>query len=129
MRKTLRRPQFWFGLSLLLPTMIWYWFFSYRPILRALRLAVVRYQILNPAASKFVGLDNFFDLFEHPLFFISVKNTLTWAVLSFVMMIPISLGIAVCLANVRHGRNLYQGLIFLPVVVSLVAVLLMFRML
>lgn len=128
-RKTMRRPQFWFGLTLLLPTFIWYWFFAYRPILRALRLAVVRYQILNPDASKFVGLDNFYNLFEHPLFFISVRNTLTWAGLSFIMMIPVSLAIAVCLANVRHGRNLYQGLIFLPVVVSLVAVLLMFRML
>lgn len=129
LRKTLRRPQFWFGFTMLLPTLIWYWFFSYRPIIQAFRLAVVRYRILDPAASKFVGLDNFFTLFEHPLFWISVQNTLTWAVLSFLLMIPISMGIAVCLANIRRGRNLYQGLIFLPVVVSLVAVLLMFRML
>jgi multiple sugar transport system permease protein len=129
LRKTLRRPQFWFGFTMLLPTLIWYWFFSYRPIIQAFRLSVVRYRILDPAASKFVGLDNFSTLFEHPLFWISVQNTLTWAVLAFLLMIPISMGIAVCLANIRRGRNLYQGLIFLPVVVSLVAVILMFRML
>jgi multiple sugar transport system permease protein len=128
-QKTLRRPQFWFGFILLLPTLLWYWFFAYRPIINAFRLAVVRYQILDPAASPFVGLDNFSRLFDHPLFFISVRNTLTWALLSFVLMIPISMGISVCLANIRRGRNLYQGLIFLPVVVSIVAVLLMFRML
>jgi multiple sugar transport system permease protein len=128
-QRTLRRPQFWFGFTLLVPTLLWYWFFSYRPIINAFRLAVVRYQILDPAASPFVGLDNFRRLFEHPLFFISVRNTLTWAVLSFLLMIPISMGISVCLANIRRGRNLYQGLIFLPVVVSIVAVLLMFRML
>lgn len=128
-QRALRRPQFWFGFSMMVPTLIWYWYFSYRPILNAFRLAVVNYQILNPAASPFVGLDNFRRLFEHPLFLISVKNTLVWAALSFAWMIPVSLGIAVCLASVRRGRNLYQGLIFLPVVVSLVAVLLMFRML
>lgn len=129
LRKTLRRPQFWFGLTVLVPTLIWYWLFAYRPILDAFRLAVVRYQILNPAASTFVGLDNFRRLFEHPLFFIAVQNTLVWAVLSFALMIPISMGISLCLANIRSGRNFYQGFIFLPVVMSIVAVLLMFRML
>jgi multiple sugar transport system permease protein len=128
-RKTLRRPQFWFGFSLLVPTFVWYWIFAYQPILQAFRLAVVKYQNLDPAASRFVGLDNFRQLFEHPLFFISIRNTLTWTVLAFILMIPLSLFIAVCLANVRRGRNVYQGLIFLPVVISLVAVLLMFRML
>ena len=103
--------------------------FSFRPILNALRLAVVQYRVLNPAASKFVGLDNFFQLFEHPLFFISVRNTLLWAALAFVFILPLSIFIATCLANVRRGRNTYQALIFVPVVVSLVAVSLLFRML
>ena len=68
-------------------------------------------------------------LFNNPLFMISVRNTLTWAFLSFIWMLPIALGISLCLVNVRRGRNLYQGLIFLPVVISLVAIALLFRML
>ncbi len=124
-----RKPQFWFGASIILPTLIWYWMFSFRPILNALRLAVVQYRVLNPAASKFVGMDNFLQLFEHPLFFISVRNTLLWAALAFVFILPLSIFIATCLANVRRGRNTYQAIIFVPVVVSLVAVSLLFRML
>ena len=108
-RWALRKPQFWFGASIILPTLIWYWMFSFRPILNALRLAVVQYRVLNPAASKFVGLDNFFQLFEHPLFFISVRNTLLWAALAFVFILPLSIFIATCLANVRRGRNTYQA--------------------
>jgi ABC-type sugar transport system permease subunit len=125
----LRKPQFWFGASIILPTLVWYWMFSFRPILSALRLSVVQYRVLRPEASKFVGLDNFFQLFEHPLFFISVRNTLLWAALAFVFILPLSIFIATCLANVRRGRNTYQALIFVPVVVSLVAVSLLFRML
>lgn len=128
-RWALRKPQFWFGASIILPTLIWYWVFSFRPILTALRLAMLQYRVLNPAASKFVGLDNFFQLFEHPLFFVSVRNTLVWAVLAFVFILPLSIFIATCLSNVRRGRNTYQALIFVPVVVSLVAVSLLFRML
>ncbi|MDI7277187.1 MAG: sugar ABC transporter permease, partial [Anaerolineae bacterium] len=43
--------------------------------------------------------------------------------------LPLSLLVSVCLAGVRRGRNLYQAMIFIPVVVSLVAVSLLFRML
>lgn len=128
-RKTLRKPQFWFGASIIIPTLIWYWFFAYQPIILAFRLAVVKYQMLNPAGSPFVGLDNFRQLFANPLFMVSVRNTISWAIFSFVGMLPISLGIALCLVNVRRGRNLYQGILFLPVVISLVAVALLFRML
>lgn len=127
--KVLRKPQFWFGATIIVPTLIWYWFFAYQPILLALRLAVIKYQMLDPASSPFVGLDNFRQLFQNPLFLISVRNTITWAVLSFVGMLPLSLLIAVCLVNVRRGRNFYQGILFLPVVISLVAVALLFRML
>jgi len=128
-RKIVRKPQFWFGASVLIPTFIWYWYFAYQPILLAFRLAVVRYQILSPASSPFVGLDNFRQLFDNPLFLISVRNTLTWAFLSFIWMLPIALVISLCLVNVRRGRNIYQGFIFLPVVISLVAISLLFRML
>ena len=93
-RKIVRKPQFWFGASVLIPTFIWYWYFAYQPILLAFRLAVVRYQILSPASSPFVGLDNFRQLFDNPLFLISVRNTLTWAFLSFIWMLPIALVIS-----------------------------------
>lgn len=128
-RRALRRPQFWFGVTVIVPTLLWYWFFAYQPIILAFRLAVVKYQMLEPASSPFVGLDNFRQLFANPLFGVSVRNTVTWAIFSFVGMLPISLGISLCLVNVRRGRNFYQGLLFLPVVISLVAIALLFRML
>ena len=72
LRKTLRKPQFWFGATVIIPTLIWYWLFAYQPIILAFRLAVVRYQILDPAGSPFVGLDNFRQLFANPLFLVSL---------------------------------------------------------
>ncbi len=129
LRKTLRKPQFWFGASVLVPTFIWYSIFGFGPILRAFWLATVKYQILNPADSTFVGLDNFRQLFDNPLFFIAVRNTFTWAVLEILFLLPLSIVVSVCLVNVSRGRQLYQTILFVPVVISLVAVVLLFRML
>ncbi len=129
LRKTLRKPQFWFGVSVLAPTFIWYAIFSYWPILQAFWLAVTRYQLLQPVASPFVGTDNFQQLFNNPLFLPAVGNTLLWTVLEVALMLPLSLLVSVCLANVIRGRQLYQAVLFVPVVTSLVAVVLLFRML
>ncbi len=128
-KKVLRKPQLWFGLTMLLPMVVWYWIFSFRPIITAFRMSVVAYKILDPKNSQFVGFGNFIKITQHPLFLVSVKNTLLWAFLAFVFMLPLAMVIAVCLSKVRRGRNAYQALIFIPVVVSLVAVSLLFRML
>lgn len=127
--KTLRKPQFWFGFTMIAPLLAWYWIFSFRPILQAFRMSTVAYKLLDPANSAFVGLGNFSKIAQHPLFWISVKNTLMWALYSFLFNLPLAMLIAVLLSKVKRGRNLYQALIFIPVVVSLVAVSLLFRML
>lgn len=128
-RKIVRRPQFWFGLAVLVPTFIWYALFAYFPILRGLWLAFFNYDFLSRRAGEFLGLANFDKLFLNPLLFIALRNTLVLAGLQFVALLPLALLIATCLTNVRYGREIYQGVIFLPVVVSLVAIALLFLML
>jgi len=129
LRKTLRRPQFWFGFSVLVPTLIWYAIFSFGPILEAFWFASVRFQLRDIANSPFIGLDNFRELFANANFLPALGNTLIWAALTFVVVLPLGLFISVCLAGVLRGRRIYQAVLFLPVVVSLVAVSLLFRML
>ncbi len=128
-KKTLRKPQFWFGFTMIVPLLIWYWIFSFWPIIQAFRMSTVAYKLLDPANSPFVGIGNFLKISQHPLFLVSVKNTILWAVYSFIFHLPLAMLIAVFLSKVRRGRNVYQALIFVPVVVSLVAVSLLFKML
>ncbi len=127
--KALRRPQFWFGMAVVVPSLAWYWIFSFRPIFQAFPLSFQFYKIVDPLHSPWVGLGNFRSLLANPLLLVSVKNSITWAVLSFTLMLPASLSVSVVLASVRRGRNFYQAMLFIPVVVSLVAIALLFRML
>ncbi len=125
----LARPQVRFGAIVLIPSMLWYAVFVVIPALQTIQISLLNYHLLDPQHSTFVGLDNFAQLIANPLFPIAVVNTIVWTVLALVVIIPISLVLAQCLVIVRRGRNVYQAVIFLPVVVSLVAVALIFRIL
>ncbi len=127
-RRVLRRSQVHFGIVVIVPTLVWYLLFLFLPIFQAFRIAAVDYKILDPTNSPFVGFGNFEKLLINPLFLISIKNTLTWTLYIFLFMLPLSLLISTALSNVRRNRNFYQAVIFIPVVVSLVAVSLLFRM-
>lgn len=128
-QRTFRRPQFWCGALILAPTLLWYGVFSYFPIIRGLWLAVIDYDFLTRSSSGFVGIENFHKLFLNPLLLIALRNTAVLAGVQFAIMIPLALLLAVCLVGLRRGMQFYQGAIFLPVVVSLVAVSLLFRFL
>ncbi|MHB1294430.1 MAG: carbohydrate ABC transporter permease [Anaerolineae bacterium] len=125
----LHKPQFWFGVIWLIPLLVWYAIFSFGPIIRAFPMAMMKYRIQDPANSPLVGLENFAAVMKDPMFFTSIWNTLLWTVLTFVFRVPLAMAISLCLVSVRRGRNLYQALVFLPVVVSLVAMSLLFKML
>jgi multiple sugar transport system permease protein len=127
--KTLRRPQFWFGLLVLLPILAWYALFAFGPVLRAFWMATVKYNLINPAESPFVGLQNFQQVFSYPLFWISVQRTIMFSVLVYLGTLPLAVFVSLCLVSVVRGRDFYQFVLFLPVVVSYVAVALLFRML
>ena len=127
--KVLRKPQFWFGLIVLLPILAWYAWFAFGPLLRAVWMATVQYDLMNPAASRFVGLKNFQQVFSYPLFWISVQRTVTFSVLVYLGTLPLGVFVSMCLVSVSRGRGFYQFVVYLPVVVSYVAIALLFRML
>jgi ABC-type sugar transport system permease subunit len=127
--KVLRKPQFWFGLIVLLPILAWYVWFAFGPLLRAFWMATIRYDLMNPAASPFVGLKNFEQVFSYPLFWTAVLRTVTFSVTVYLGTLPLALFVSLCLVSVVRGRGFYQFVIYLPVVVSYVAIALLFRML
>lgn len=126
-RKVLRRPQFWFGIVVLIPTFVWYGLFAFGPILRGLLLSVTSFNFLEPENSRFIGLENFKLVTQHFLFPIALKNTLLYALELWIFTFPLALLTAVCLTSINRGRGFFQFTIFIPVVVSMVAMTLLFK--
>lgn len=129
LRRALRRPQFWFGVGVLAPWLLWYGVFLFRPILMGFWMSVLKYSLLAPAESEFVGLRNFQTVFAYDRFWIALQNTVVYCVLQYALSMPLALLLAWCIVSVRRGRQFYQFVVFLPVVVSLVAISMLFKML
>ncbi len=125
--KTLRRPQFQFGVVTLVPILIWYSIFVFWSVIQGFRLSLIYYRIVDPSRSRFLGLDNFRALINDPLFPTSLINSFKWGILGIVIGIPVALAISLCLVNVKRGRTLYQTLIFIPVVMALISVVLLIK--
>lgn len=127
LRKTFQDSKFWFVLTILGPLLVWYGIFSLWALVQGVKLAFTTYHMINPGLNKFVGFRNFQSVFNDPTFFLSLGNSALWGIMGNFVGVPLCLGVAVCLVSVKRGRNLYQTLIFIPVVLSLVSVIVLVR--
>lgn len=107
------------GLLFALPWIIGFLCFSLYPLLTSLYYSFTEF---NPVVDpKWVGLQNFKDIFNDPLTFKSLGNTLFMAFVS----TPINLFIALLLASLVNqkfrGRGIVRTVFFMPSIIPMVA--------
>jgi ABC-type sugar transport system permease subunit len=78
---------------------------------------------------EWIGLRNFSRLLQDPLFFKSIVNTLTFLIIHIPLQIVIALVFALLLNTKVNLRGFFRALYFLPVVVSGVAVTILWQQL
>jgi multiple sugar transport system permease protein len=76
-----------------------------------------------------VGLQNFRDLTDDPIFITGFKNTVRWLLVFGGLSGLLGLSLALLLRAERRGVGVYRSLIFLPVIFSLVVTALVWRVL
>ncbi len=107
------------GILFALPWMIGLALFWIYPILASLYYSFNDFNaIQNP---KWVGFDNYTNLFKDPEFLISAYNTFYFAVLSIPLAIITAFGLALLLNMNIRGRFIYRTVYFLPTLVPSVA--------
>jgi multiple sugar transport system permease protein len=107
------------GYILILPNVLIYVAFILLPALGTVALSFTDFNIFS---MSFVGLSNFFALMEDDLFLRSVANTAYYAAGTIIPSMALGLLIAVALNNPIRGRGVFRLIIFLPHVLSVVAV-------
>ncbi len=122
-KNTFRIPwETFIGYGLLLPSMLIFLVFYYVPGVFLAYISFFHWNIFS-SDSTFVGLGNFRILFNQPLFWRSLLNSLYYAVVMVPASTMLSLGIALLL---REGIHLKRGavvrsMVFLPHVTPIVA--------
>jgi len=98
------------------------------PGLFALYLAFQRWNGIDEM--RFVGMGNFFDLFQDQVFLKSLVNTAVYSAASLFIISPLSLILALALnAAIVRFKDLFRPVYFTPIVTSSIAISLIFLVL
>jgi raffinose/stachyose/melibiose transport system permease protein len=109
--------------AMVAPAMALFAVFYIVPVVSGIVLSLFRWDGLS--RPEFVGLGNYEALFEDPVFLTNVKVSLIVVAASLVVILPSAVLLAVSLAGPERLMPLFRWLIFLPVVVPLAAVALL----
>ncbi|MCC8151187.1 MAG: sugar ABC transporter permease [Lachnospiraceae bacterium] len=75
----------------------------------------------------FVGLANYKKLAQDSVFWLSLRHTIVWIVLTICVTMTVSLALAVLLNNKFPGRTVFRTLFYAPSVIAMIAVGIIWR--
>ena len=117
------RSGFW----MVSPYILFFCAFVAYPLIFSLILVFHRWNIVTPM--QWVGMKNFARMVGDPTFFRSLFNTLVFLLIHIPLQIVVALGFSLLLNSRIRGRGFFRALYFLPVVVSGVAVTILWQQL
>ncbi|GAA5784160.1 lactose ABC transporter permease [Chitiniphilus shinanonensis] len=101
----------------LAPALIVLFLFSFWPVGLGALLAFTKVDIFNLTASQWVGLENFRNLFDDPVFIGSIRNTLLYLLVVPLIQVA-ALALAVLVNSQLPAIRLFRTAFFVPVVTS-----------
>ncbi|MFD1675254.1 carbohydrate ABC transporter permease [Alicyclobacillus fodiniaquatilis] len=96
-----------------------YIIFRLLPAFEAVYLSLTNYSLLT-LSGKFIGLQNYVQLFHDPVFWAALKNTVEYMIVTNFGTIIIGLGLAMLLNRRKRGTVLARAIIYIPAVLSVV---------
>ena len=118
LRLNLTAKQALFGYAILMPTVAILLLFRFLPMLQAFWISLNEYDLIRPP--RFVGIANFIDLLQDPLFLNSARVSVAYVVFSCVPVWVLSLALAVLFNREIRAKNLFRSAAFMPVVMPMV---------
>ncbi|CUX94771.1 MULTISPECIES: carbohydrate ABC transporter permease [Bacillus amyloliquefaciens group] len=101
--------------------------FVYIPIIENVFFSLFEWSSFQPEKT-FIGLKNYIDLFRDPVFFTALRNNVLYAVISLICQVGGGLILAAVLEDrlVRKWSPFFRTVFFLPVVISMTVIALLF---
>ncbi|OXM83678.1 carbohydrate ABC transporter permease [Paenibacillus rigui] len=107
---------------MILPAMVGKILFVIYPIFYLIKLSLYKYNILNKAKSKFIGLDNFKEIFSRADFYNALMNTVIYTISVVFLTLALALLFAVWLNKKGIFNGIVQAGIFTPHIISIVSI-------
>ncbi len=110
----LQKSLLWF----VVPALTMYTAFVITPAVSSVYLAFTSYDGITEASMRFIGFDNFVNIFGSARFGSATVNTVVIAAAFTVLVNVIALALAVAVDKVRWGKNIFRSGFYLPVLIS-----------
>lgn len=107
------------GMAFLTPSFVFLTAFVYFPLIYLIYVSQLRWNLISHPT--YVGLQNYFRLFQDPMFLTSVRNTVVFTVGVMVLTLPAAFVTALLLNLRLPERGLYRSAFLAPYVFPLVA--------
>ena len=118
---TLGRREALMAYLFLAPFLIFFSIFTVRAIISAVDVSFYEWQVLRPNR-PFIGLSNYIELFNDEVWWIALKNTLVFAVMTVAGTSVVALMAALAVTRPIRGQNFFRVLLYMPSLLSVGAV-------
>ncbi|PID57867.1 sugar ABC transporter permease [candidate division KSB3 bacterium] len=103
---------------MLVPTLGSILILTYLPAFRGIWMAFQQYNIFDLSETGFNNFQNFRTMVADDIFWLALKNTVIWVVVSLFFQFVLGFALALLLRKPFKGRGLYTGFVFYPWAVS-----------
>lgn len=120
-----RKRRIGFMLLCLLPAVLSVGLWAYYPLARGLVMAFQDYRIV--LGTRFVGFDNFIEVFTQPIFYKALWNSFVYVLLTIAIGFFLPIGLALALNEIPRGKVFFRTLFYLPAMTSSIVIAFLWR--
>jgi multiple sugar transport system permease protein len=107
------------GLLFVSPWLFGFLALTVYPLIFSFYISLTRYDLIRPP--QFIGLTNYYELlFEDPLFWTVIYNTLFYVIISVPLSLVFAFGVANLLNTKIYGRSFFRAVMYIPSIVPAV---------
>lgn len=114
-------------LLFLLPAALIYLAFEVIPVVMSIYFSFNEWPGIQSVPLKFVGLKNYQGLLSNPVFLKSIQNILIYTLASVLLQVPIGFALGLGVYHVRRGKRFFKAAFFIPMILSVTAVALLWN--
>jgi multiple sugar transport system permease protein len=107
------------------PSVILFAFFVWEPLIESVRISLFKANGMRLV--QFIGLKNYVDVFQHPDFLPSLRNTFAYTLWSLGIGFLVPIALAILINEIRRGKSFFKMSIYIPNIIPGVAMVLMWK--
>jgi multiple sugar transport system permease protein len=115
-----RHPILRWGYIFVIPGLLSYFLFTLYPTLRSVFQSLISIRI-SGGEWAFAGLENYMEIFRDSIFWVSLRNTLCYVLLTVPLGTMISFVVAVALHSIVKYKGFFRALYFIPSVAGVIS--------